>query len=217
MVAPGATDRGTHLKRLSPVVVLILAGVFVLAVDAVIFVVPNALADPAISARPSVPSSIDPAVIDPASAIADAPSPTTFFDDPTFAPATTANAYVPTLVPDPTATPTPTASPKPKATAAPYRDTVWNARIYVKNRVGAAGYTCINAVWTAESKWNPRAGDPYGAYGIPQAKPGTKMATFGSNWRYSPLIQVKWGLWYVTDRYDSACGAYNFWRNNGWY
>ena len=205
------------MKRISPVVVLILAGVFVLAVDAVIFVVPNALADPAMSAGPSVSSSIDPTAVDPAAAIADVPSPTTFFDDPTFAPATTANAYVPTLVPDPTATPTPTASPKSKATAAPYRDTVWNARTYVKNRVGAAGYNCINKVWTAESKWNPRAGDPSGAYGIPQAKPGAKMATFGSNWRYSPLIQVKWGLWYVMDRYDSACGAYNFWRNNGWY
>ena len=209
---PVAKHRGTRLNRFSPVVVLILAGALVLAVDAAIFVAPNALADPAVSARPSVS-----AAVDPPTAIAVVPSPTTFFDDPTFAPATTANAFVPTIVPDPTATPSPTASPKPKVTSAPYRDTVWNARTYVKNRVGAAGYNCINKVWTAESKWNPRAGDPSGAYGIPQAKPGTKMAAFGSNWRYSPLTQVKWGLWYVIDRYDSACGAYNFWRNHGWY
>lgn len=200
------------MTRISPVVVLILVGAFVLAADAVIFVVPNALADPALSPRSSLSASVDPA-----SAIAAAPSPTTFFDDPTFAPATTANAYVPTLVPDPTATPTPTPSPKPKVTAAPYRDTVWNARTYVKNRVGAAGYNCINALWTAESKWNPRAGDPNGPYGIPQAYPGTKMAMFGSNWRYSPLTQVKWGLWYVAGRYGTACGAYNFWKNHGWY
>jgi hypothetical protein len=200
------------LKRFSPVVVLILVGVFVLAVDAAIFVVPNALADPAVSAKPSVAASVDPAP-----AIAAVPSPTRFFDDPTFAPATTENAYVPTLVPDPTATPSPTPSAKPKATAAPYRDTVWNARTYVKNRVGAAGYNCINAVWTAESKWNPRAQNSSGAYGIPQAYPGSKMARFGSNWRYSPLTQVKWGLWYVANTYGSACGAYNFWRNNGWY
>jgi hypothetical protein len=204
--------------RISPVVVLIMAGALVLAVDAVIFVVPNALADPVISARPSVSWSIAPTAVDPASAIADAPSPTTFFDDPTFAPATTANAYIPTFTPGPaTPTPTRTPSPKPKVTAAPYRDTVWNARTYVKNRVGAAGYNCINAVWTAESKWNPRAGDPNGAYGIPQAYPGTKMATFGSNWRYSPLTQVKWGLWYVAGHYGTACDAYNFWKNNGWY
>ena len=105
-----------------------------------------------------------------------------------------------------------------KATPAPTpRDTVWNARTYVKNRVGAKGYDCINAVWTGESKWNPRAGTPTGAYGIPQAFPGTKMAAFGSNWRYSPLTQVKWGLWYVTTRYGSACAAYTFWKANGWY
>jgi hypothetical protein len=196
--------------------VLVVAGIFVLAVDAVIFVVPNALADPAMSARSSASAS---AFIDPAAAVADAPSPTIFFDDPTFAPATSANAYVPTLVPDPTATPTATPSPKPKATAAPYRDTVWNARAYVKNRIGARQYNCINAIWTKESKWNPLAGNPNGAYGIPQAFPGTKMAAFGSNWRYSPLTQVKWGLWYVDSRYGSACAAYAFWSapGHGWY
>jgi len=53
--------------------------------------------------------------------------------------------------------------------------------------------TCIDYVWTRESKWNPRAGVPSGAYGIPQAFPGSKMARFGSNWRTSPLTQVKWG------------------------
>jgi hypothetical protein len=43
------------------------------------------------------------------------------------------------------------------------------------------------------------------------------MAAFGSNWRYSPLTQVKWGLWYVNSRYGSACAAYNFWKAHGWY
>jgi hypothetical protein len=197
------------LKRFSPLAVLIVAGVFVVAVDAAIMVVPNALADPALTAKPSIAASPDPV------AEVVAASPTTFFDDPTWFPATSANAYVPTFTPAP-ATPTPVPD---KATPAPTpRDTVWNARIYAKSRLGAKGYDCVNAIWTKESKWNPRAQNQYsGAYGIPQALPGSKMAAFGSNWRYSPLIQVKWGIWYVTSRYGSACAAYAFWQNNGWY
>ena len=201
-------DLRNHLKRISPLAMLIAAAAFIVLVDAAIMVVPNALADPVRTARPSVGLSAVPTP-----PIAEA-SPTTFFDDPTWFPATTQNAYVPTPTPMP-ATPTPVpVKPTPAPTP---RDTVWNARTYVKNRVGAKGYDCINAVWTAESKWNPRAGNPAGAYGIPQAYPGTKMAAFGSNWKYSPLTQVKWGLWYVTDRYGSACGAYNFWKVHAWY
>jgi hypothetical protein len=96
-------------------------------------------------------------------------------------------------------------------------DTVANARTYVKSRVGAANYNCIDNVWTRESKWNPTLGVPTGAYGIPQAYPGTKMASFGSNWRYSPLTQVKWGLSYISQRYGTGCGAWAFWQANGWY
>jgi hypothetical protein len=47
--------------------------------------------------------------------------------------------------------------------------------------------------------------------------PGNKMAAFGSNWRTSPLTQVKWGIWYVNNRYGSACGAYAFWSQHHWY
>ncbi len=190
---------------------------FILVVDAVIVIVPNALAAPAGSPSPSVAFSPDQGA-----RIALA-SPTVLPADPTPGPATEANAYIPLFPPGPeSATPTPASTPaptaRPKKTPAPTpRDTVWNARIYVKNRVGAKGYDCINAVWTVESKWNPRAGTPTGAYGIPQAFPGTRMAAFGSNWRYSPLTQVKWGLWYVTTRYGSACAAYTFWKANGWY
>ncbi len=118
-------------------------------------------------------------------------------------------------LPMPPSTPTPPPTPAP--TAAPYRDTVWNARAYVQNRIGAKQYGCINYIWTRESKWNPRATNSNGAYGIPQAYPGSKMAAFGSNWRTSPLTQVKWGLWYVYDRYGSACDAYAFFTSHGWY
>ena len=161
---------------------------------------------PSVSATPAVSPS----------EIAAIPSPTGFpFDAQTWWPATTANAYIPTPTPEPaTPTPVPTAKPTPVPTP---RDTVWNARIYAKNRLGAKQYDCINVVFTYESKWNPQAGNPAGAYGIPQAKPGSKMAAFGSNWRYSPLVQVKWGIWYVNSRYGSACAANAFLQSYGWY
>jgi hypothetical protein len=125
----------------------------------------------------------------------------------------------PTDSPAPTAKPTPrpTAKPKPKPRPVVYPDTVAGARAYVKARIGVAQYNCVSAIWTRESKWNPRAGKPTGAYGIPQAFPGSKMAKFGSNWLTSPITQVKWGIWYVTDRYGSACAAWKFWQVHGWY
>ncbi len=127
----------------------------------------------------------------------------------------------PSLSPSPSPTPSPKPTrkptPRPKPRATPLPDTVAGARQYVKNAVGISQYNCINYVWTRESKWNPRAGSPERAYGIPQAFPGSKMASFGSNWKTSPLTQVKWGLSYVKSRYGSACGAYNFWKAHGWY
>jgi hypothetical protein len=98
-----------------------------------------------------------------------------------------------------------------------YADTVAGARAYVKARIGTRQYNCINALFTRESKWNPLAGKVTGAYGIPQAFPGSKMAAFGSNWRTSPITQVKWGIWYVDSRYGSACAAWDFWQAHGWY
>ena len=195
------------MKRFSPKAALVATGALILVLDAVILVVPRALADPP-TASPTVGASVEATILAQA-------SPTLLVD---YGAATNSvKVGTPTFQPA-LATPSPTPSPKPKATPVPYRDTVWNARTYVKNRIGAKGYDCINAVWTAESRWNPLAGNASGAYGIPQAKPGSKMATFGSNWRTSPLTQVKWGLWYVTNRYHgSACEAYDFWQAHGWY
>ncbi len=198
----------SQLKRSSPWVVLIAATAIVVLMDLVVVVVPSALADP----HPSPSTSALPAIA--AALPTAAPSPTPAPLDNFELPVLTFVPPVPSATPPPRATSGPTDPPTPAPT---YSDTVWNARTYVKNRVGAKGYDCINAIWTAESKWNPRAGNPAGAYGIPQAYPGSKMAAFGSNWRYSPLTQVKWGLWYATSRYGSACAAYAFWQNNGWY
>jgi hypothetical protein len=136
--------------------------------------------------------------------------------DATVPPATFENVVIPLETPPPTPTPAPTPKPKPKAK--PYVDSVANAKTYARNRLGATQYACLDDIFYYESKWNPLAENPRsGAYGIPQALPGSKMAAFGSNWRTSPLTQVKWGIWYVNDRYGSACAAWEHIEATGWY
>jgi hypothetical protein len=61
------------------------------------------------------------------------------------------------------------------------------------------------------------ASNPSGAYGIPQALPGDKMAVYGDDWQTNPTTQIKWGLNYIAGRYSTPCGAWSFWQSNGWY
>ncbi len=56
-----------------------------------------------------------------------------------------------------------------------------------------------------------------GAYGLPQALPGEKMASAGADWRTNPNTQVKWMLGYVNARYGGSCNALAFHNANGWY
>jgi hypothetical protein len=73
-------------------------------------------------------------------------------------------------------------------------------------------------MWNKESSWNVSAQNPSsGAYGIPQALPGDKMATVASDWRTNPATQIKWGLGYIKDRYGTPSAAWAFWQANGWY
>jgi Transglycosylase SLT domain len=79
-------------------------------------------------------------------------------------------------------------------------------------------FSCLDELYQHESGWNPTAANPYsGAYGIPQALPGSKMAEYGSDWQSNPETQLKWGLAYIQDRYGSPCGAWSFWTSNNWY
>jgi len=54
-----------------------------------------------------------------------------------------------------------------------------------------------------------------GAYGIPQALPGKKMAEVGSDWETNPVTQIKWMLSYVKNRYGSWQNAWDFWGCRG--
>lgn len=79
-------------------------------------------------------------------------------------------------------------------------------------------FSCIDALITRESGWRVNATNPSsGAYGLPQALPGSKMASAGADWRTNPVTQLRWMKSYVDGRYGGACGAWNFWQSAHWY
>jgi hypothetical protein len=78
-------------------------------------------------------------------------------------------------------------------------------------------YGCLDDIFSRESGWRYNAENASGAYGIPQALPGSKMASAGPDWQTSPTTQIKWGLGYIKDRYGSPCDAWSFWQAHGWY
>jgi len=111
------------------------------------------------------------------------------------------------------------------------------------NRITAVGtkQTTIRPEWSQCAEWARQAGvsenDLYsalsliykesgcrvsatnassGAYGIPQALPGNKMASAGSDWQTNPVTQIKWMAGYV-NRYGGWAGAWAFWQAHGWY
>ena len=78
-------------------------------------------------------------------------------------------------------------------------------------------FSCLQDLWNRESGWSYDAENPSGAYGIPQALPGSKMATAGADWQTNPATQIKWGLGYINDVYGTPCAAWNFELANNYY
>ncbi|SDH46140.1 transglycosylase SLT domain-containing protein [Nonomuraea jiangxiensis] len=78
-------------------------------------------------------------------------------------------------------------------------------------------FGCLERLWTRESGWNHRAGNRSGAYGIPQALPGHKMASSGRDWRTNPRTQIEWGLGYIKQRYGAPCRAWAHFQSHHWY
>ncbi|HXB49255.1 MAG TPA: lytic transglycosylase domain-containing protein [Streptosporangiaceae bacterium] len=76
---------------------------------------------------------------------------------------------------------------------------------------------CLDDLWNAESGWRYNAENASGAYGIPQALPGSKMATAGSDWQTNPTTQINWGLTYIKNTYGTPCGAWGHEQADGWY
>lgn len=97
-----------------------------------------------------------------------------------------------------------------------------------------AEYSCLNAIIMTESGWNVHAYNPSGAYGIPQALPGGKMAEmiynvnrngnrsggryYGRRWSNSAYVQLFWMVrTYIPSRYGTMCDAWSFHQSHGWY
>lgn len=79
-------------------------------------------------------------------------------------------------------------------------------------------FTCLDELWNRESGWNVYASNPSsGAYGIPQALPGSKMAEAGPDWQTSALTQIRWGLDYIASTYGSPCSALEHSNATGYY
>lgn len=79
-------------------------------------------------------------------------------------------------------------------------------------------FACLDQLWTKESGWRTTAHNrSSGAYGIPQALPGSKMASAGADWATNPATQIAWGLGYVQSRYGTPCGAWSFFLARNYY
>jgi len=131
----------------------------------------------------------------------------------------------------PAATPATTGSSSSGSASAPASGTggsgspapTGSAQEIAKGLLGDFGFGddqfgCLVNLWNRESRWNVSATNRYsGAYGIPQALPGSKMAKFGADWRTNPVTQIKWGLSYIKGRYGTPCGAWSHFLSHNWY
>jgi hypothetical protein len=86
--------------------------------------------------------------------------------------------------------------------------------------LAAAGWggqwSCFDSIISRESGWSVTAENPNsGAYGLPQALPGSKM---GPGWQDSAYVQLHWVIdEYIPGAYGTPCGAWAFWQAHGWY
>jgi resuscitation-promoting factor RpfB len=92
--------------------------------------------------------------------------------------------------------------------------------------IASSDFPYVDYIVSHESGWCPTklqgqvgycppyapAGIPsYLGYGLGQATPGGKMASFGSDWQTSATTQLKWATSYADGRYGSWAAAYNHW------
>jgi len=96
-------------------------------------------------------------------------------------------------------------------------------RTFAEVQMSKEQFECLDELWQKESSWQTKK-KPYladnpnsSAYGIPQALPGNKMATFGKDWKHNPITQVRWGLNYIKERYKTPCAALAHHKRKNWY
>lgn len=101
-------------------------------------------------------------------------------------------------------------------------NTVEGAKATAQRLMGQYGwggdqFSCLDSLWNKESGWNYQAYNPSGATGIPQALPGSKMASAGSDWQTNAATQIAWGLGYISSVYGTPCSAWGHSQAMNWY
>lgn len=91
-------------------------------------------------------------------------------------------------------------------------------RLMPEYGLSQAEFECLDALWVSESDWDPTADNPTStAYGIPQALTGGTHDNLPADYMTNPVSQIRWGLWYISNSYGSACSAWEFKQANSWY
>ena len=122
-----------------------------------------------------------------------------------------------------TAQPPASAQPSPSATASAAAVASGSPQQIAQAMLGSFGwsssqFSCLDPLWAHESGWSVTAYNAgSGAYGIPQALPGSRMASAGPDWQTNAATQVRWGLEYIKGTYGSPCAAWDHEQATGWY
>jgi hypothetical protein len=122
-----------------------------------------------------------------------------------------------------TAQPAASAQPTPSATASATPAASGSPQQIAQAMLGSFGwsssqFSCLDPLWAHESGWSVTAYNAgSGAYGIPQALPGSRMASAGPDWQTNAATQIRWGLEYIKGTYGSPCGAWDHEQATGWY
>jgi hypothetical protein len=122
-----------------------------------------------------------------------------------------------------TAQPTQPTHPTPSATASAAPAASGSPQQIAQAMLGSFGwsssqFSCLDPLWAHESGWSVTAYNAgSGAYGIPQALPGSRMASAGPDWQNNAATQIRWGLDYIKGTYGSPCGAWDHEQATGWY
>jgi hypothetical protein len=116
-----------------------------------------------------------------------------------------------------------TAQPTPSATASAAPVASGSPEQIAQAMLGSFGwsssqFSCLDPLWAHESGWSVSAYNAgSGAYGIPQALPGSRMASAGPDWQTNAATQIRWGLEYIKGTYGSPCAAWDHEQATGWY
>jgi hypothetical protein len=137
--------------------------------------------------------------------------------------AATAAAAQSTATQSPAATQTPPAAQPIQTAAATVPVASGSPQQIAEAMLGSFGwsssqFSCLDPLWAHESGWSVSAYNAgSGAFGIPQALPGSRMASAGPDWQTDAATQIRWGLEYIKGSYGSPCGAWAHEEATGWY